>query len=425
MTEIIRHSREGHAIRRAGPSDLPQIAELHADAWGTDADGFVQRLEDLLVNPHPRFRGDEMTVVEADGRIVSAQHMTRHVWRYGTVSIPVAEIEMVATHPDFRHRGLVRSQTDVMERWASSDGIDLIVINGVPLVYSGLGFDLAFEKWGGPASVRPLWPYAPTPQRHVTIRQASHADATLIAETYDRATSDLLVGYHRNAEDWAYALERSRKNPWHRDILVIESAGVDVGFVSMRLQDGHAPEVDAMELADGWTSPETTRAILGSIHEHTGSDIVRFGWLGSHHPSRVASPGLFIDDPSARQGAWYIKTRDPVSLMSSLTPALEARIRTSELAGCSESFALRIDGGDGIRIVIEGGHVTVERWKPERLLDGDVKIPRGMLTKVVFGAAAVSDFGPLFPYEVMASDRATRLMSVLFPTGRSWVLPVY
>ena len=75
-----------------------------------------------------------MTVVEdtATGRIVSTLFLIPQVWSYAGVPMKVGQPELIATHPDYRRRGLVRAQFDVVHEWSRAAGHLWQFISGIP-----------------------------------------------------------------------------------------------------------------------------------------------------------------------------------------------------------------------------------------------------------------------------------------------------
>src|SRR5215475_7978291 len=66
----------------------------------------------FLMDGHPTVTPDDMFVIldpSKDDMLVSATLLIPQTWRYENISIPVGRPELVATHPDYRNRGLVRT----------------------------------------------------------------------------------------------------------------------------------------------------------------------------------------------------------------------------------------------------------------------------------------------------------------------------
>ena len=51
--------------------------------------------------------------------------------------------ELVGTHPDYRRRGLVREQFEVLHRWSKERGHLMQAIAGIPYYYRRFGYEMA------------------------------------------------------------------------------------------------------------------------------------------------------------------------------------------------------------------------------------------------------------------------------------------
>ena len=77
---------------------------------------------DLLRGNHPTFREDDFTIVEdmTTGKIVSVTNLIGQIWSYSGIRFGVGRPESVGTLPEYRNRGLVRAQFDVLHGWSAA-----------------------------------------------------------------------------------------------------------------------------------------------------------------------------------------------------------------------------------------------------------------------------------------------------------------
>ena len=80
--------------------------------------------QDLLTRPHPTTGPGDFTLVEdtTSGVIVSTLCTISQTWSYDGVPFGVGRPELVGTHPDYRRRGLIRAQMDLVHRWSVEMG---------------------------------------------------------------------------------------------------------------------------------------------------------------------------------------------------------------------------------------------------------------------------------------------------------------
>jgi hypothetical protein len=145
---ILRDLGNGLILRRSTPEDADALAEFDAGILGdNEADGgrIAAWIRDLLTRPHPTFSPGDFTIVEeaSTGRIVSSLNLISQTWSYEGIEFGVGRPEVVATHPDFRKRGLVRAQFDEIHKWSAERGDMVQAITGIPYFYRLFGYEMA------------------------------------------------------------------------------------------------------------------------------------------------------------------------------------------------------------------------------------------------------------------------------------------
>lgn len=132
----------GLRLRRAAPEDAEAIAELQAHAqsdigWDTPDERLRFWCRDLVARPHPTFRPEDFVVVEEPqtGAMVSCMCLISQTWCYGDVPFKAGRPELVATHPDYRRRGLVRAQFEWVHALSAERGELVQGITGIPWYY--------------------------------------------------------------------------------------------------------------------------------------------------------------------------------------------------------------------------------------------------------------------------------------------------
>ena len=210
--ELPRELGDGLVLRAARLDDGAQLIDfngaMHADE-GLPASMLEEWTRDLFESPHPTFRPDrDVTVVEdtATGRIVSALFLIPQVWSYAGVPVKVGQPELIATHPDYRRRGLVRAQFDVIHDWSKAAGQLWQFISGISWYYRQFGYSYALDL--PPRPVLWLGPKAPPPSPAFSVRPATTADIGILAAIEAEASSGTALGPFRGADGFAVELAR-------------------------------------------------------------------------------------------------------------------------------------------------------------------------------------------------------------------------
>jgi hypothetical protein len=436
---ILRDLGNGLILRRSTPEDADALAEFDAGILGdNEADGgrIAAWIRDLLTRPHPTFSPDDFTIVEetSSGRIISSLNLIPQTWSYEGIKFGVGRPEVVATHPDFRNRGLVRAQFDEIHKWSAERGDMVQAITGIPYFYRLFGYemvlDLAGRRLGYEAQVPKLKDGEAEPYH---IRPATDADLPFIAELYEQAIQRSSIACVRTPEIFKYELDgRSEKNLDHFEMRVIEDkSGKPIGyFQHSNYFTGTGLNAAQYELMHGvsWleVTPSVVRYLWNIGHEYAKRDgrvCTSFGFaLGGYHP---AYDVLGKNLPSVREPyAWYLRVPDLPGFLNHIKPVLEKRLAESIAPGHSREIKISFYR-DGLRIVIEKGRLrTIEPWMPTPKEEGDAAFPDLTFLQIVFGYRSFDELQRAFADCWCDHEDVQVLINILFPKKLSDVFPV-
>lgn len=434
---------EGLCLRRATPADAEAIAELQAHAqsdigWDTPDERLRLWVYDLVARPHPTFHAEDFVVVEAPhtGAIVSSACLISQTWRYGTMSFKVGRLELVATHPDYRRRGLVRAQFELLHALSAERGELVQVITGIPWYYRQFGYEMALDLHGGRMGFEPHVPVLKEGESEpYQLRPATVEDIPFLMAVEANARGRTLVGCLRDAALWRYELEgRSEGATEHRLVRIIETAaGEAVGYLV------HPPMLwwDAImatgyELRAGVSWLAVTPSVVRYLWQYgeqapsyfTSDSAARrvFGFeLGQYHPVYEA-----LGDRLPRQRppyAWYMRVPDLPAFLRQIAPVLEARLAQSVAAGHTGVFTLGFYRS-GLRLVFEQGRLMeIAPWQPEAQKTGHAAFPDLTFLQLLFGYRSLAELRYAFA-DCIANPETTVLLNALFPKQPSVVWAV-
>ncbi|MDP9364643.1 MAG: GNAT family N-acetyltransferase, partial [Chloroflexota bacterium] len=422
---------------------------VHADAPGQPDPAIAAWTRDLLLRPHPTFRPELFTLVEepASGRIASTLNLIPQTWSYGGVEVGVGRVELVGTHPDFRRRGLVRRQMELVHRWSAEAGHLMQGITGIPWYYRQFGYEMALELDGfrrvPVAGLAELSAGEAEPYR---LRPATPDDIPFLAATDDHGRRRSLVWCVRDEAIWRYELDgRSEGNLSRRVLRVIETAVPEgeaarpVGWVAHApVLWGQALGVSACELAPGisWlaVAPVLLRAlrVIGEGYATDGSAAggtprpARFERvvlvLGTDHPLYRALPERARDVVPAY--AWYVRVPDLPAFLLRVAPVFEARLADSPAAGHSGELKLNFYQG-GLRLSFAAGRlVAAEPWPEPEYHQAGASFPPLTFLHLLFGRRSLAELERAFPDCRARTEEARVLLDALFPPRPSLVWPV-
>ena len=352
-------------------------------------------------------------------------------WSYEGIQFQVGRPELVGTDPDYRKRGLVRAQFELIHQWCQERGYAVQAITGIPYYYRIFGYEMCLDLGGGRAGYLPQIPVLKdNEQEAYRIRPAATEDLSLLASLYQRANQRYLVSVVRDEAIWRYELSgRSEENVERIVLKVIETMdGEAVGYL------GHPPYnwgpsmvAVAYELKPGISYATVTPSVIRFLKK-TGEAYMQaeggkdtfssFGfWLGAEHPVyQVLKEGL----PRIRKPyAWYIRIPDLVGFLNLIKPVLETRLEDLPMSGHTGEFRLTFYRS-GLRLSLVHGKVKFEAWQPEPVGNsGEAAFPGLTFYQLLFGYRSFDELMAAFPDCWKETDSVYALLNILFPKHHS------
>ncbi|KAF9290890.1 hypothetical protein BGZ68_005806 [Mortierella alpina] len=385
---------------------------------------------------------------------------------YGSTQLQYGKVEVIATHPDYRNKGLVRRLMFEMIHPASDERGDLIqFIQGIPHFYLQFGYTYALRT-GERSTKIPSLDLIPKIQAGETeafhLRTVTLADIPYLVEmsTPDRLhRGNTQLGLLFDAAYWkftthdVYETKQSIFDASRQTRIIVDAAtGKDVGVTvssflgqwqwdlfsldsAVSFLDAVFPVLRGMiKMAkDRYDFPEAPPE--DSVIDHLVID------LGPSHPASQ------ILQPLVRPGDFerlYTRIPSYAQFLMKVAPVLEERLSRSALMGVTGSLSLnffrKVEGssGRGLKMMLEHGKIiSVKDWVPptpqERMMEARARLKEGGVTKIrkkEYGASfAPLSFTRLVTGEVSVDQlleqygensvkdcESRLLLDVLFPT---------
>jgi hypothetical protein len=428
---------DGLTLRRATAADAEALiafnAEIQRDPGTTGPDeGVAAWTRDLMLGEHPTFDVGDFTLVEdtRSGAIVSSLNLISQTWSYSGIEFGVGRPELVGTHPDYRRRGLVRAQFEVIHAWSAERGQRMQVITGIPWYYRQFGYEMALALGGGRVGYKANVPHLKEGEAEpYRVRPATEADLPFIAGVSECAAQRHRLACVRDAALWRYELDGRRPDSVHRTKLrLVETAGAEpVGFLVYTTLNFLGPKLAVVryELKRGTSWLDVTPCVLRYVEsvgearaQRDGEEFESFIFaLGTEHPVYQVAPDRL---PHVRRPyAWYVRIPDLPDFVRHVGPALERRLAESPLAGHSGEFKISFYR-DGLRLAFEMGRlVSAAPWSPARAEEGDAAFPGLTFLQVLLGYRSLDELQYAFPDCWVGSDAARALLNALFPKQAS------
>jgi len=441
MSEIIKDLGDGLILRRSSMEDVDALAafnkQIHAEDE-MDGIGLDAWTRDLLSGKHPNFGVDDFTVVEHvdDHKIVSTMNLISQTWAYEGIPFGVGRPELVGTLPDYRGRGLVRQQFDVIHQWSEERGELLQAITGIPWYYRQFDYEMAMNLDGGRAGyISGVVALKEGESEAYVLRKATEDDIPFISNLYDQGCKREEVSTVWTNDLWQFEISGKLKTDINLrflfTILKVDT-GERLGYIAVpAIKWRNMTTITSFELIKGadWfkITPAVVRWLWKFGEEQAKEQKCQqqaFGfWMGEEHPvyqvygeymPRIKSPY-----------AWYIRVPDLAKFLLTIAPALDERLSHSIL--CSYTGEVSISFyRSGLKLAFQKGKlISTENLVGKGLKDCKAEFPDLTFLQMVFGRRNLADLQQAYPdVMVKSTDETKFLLETLFPRKASNLWPI-
>lgn len=409
--------------------------EMHRSAPAPEYDFLRQWTQDLMSGRHPTTKASDFLVVvdrKRGSQIVSTLNLISQTWAYEGIPFGVGRVELVATQPDYRRRGLVRRQMDVIHALSASRSELVTGITGIPWYYRQFDYEMALDLSGSRQYywIRP-GNDEPVEEETYTWREAQTTDIQLLQELYEIQCRHSIVVRQRDAGIWHYELfVAQRQTGADANVRLIEDSDRRVvGYVEFQ-QWGTAFVVREVSVVPGhsWRAvglflTRTLKKEADRLNVEREKPINNISYeLGEGHPMYQAL-GRQLERQN-RPYAWYVRVPDLRGFLLHIRSALEQRLACSVLAG--HTGRLRINTyRERHELVWEKGElVDIIDYAADRLEEGDVQFPDLTFLQLLFGRRSFAELDAAFADCFVTNAEAWVLIQILFPQRPSFVIPL-
>jgi GNAT superfamily N-acetyltransferase len=433
--------------RWSTPEDTENIAQLCGIVFRDKEDEPLNIR--MMESVHRHMSGDfplmgpgDYAVIEDTGKegnpLVACTCLWRREWEYEGIAFGVGQPEFVATHPDYRNRGLIRKLFEMVHARSESEGHLVQGITGISYFYRQFGYEYALELEGRRVTFLSLIPKAQesTPEPY-SLRIASPEDIPLLMELYNGQRSNSMVWNILPERFWHYQIQEVKdpttvgKQMCVR--MIVDDAGTVQGYLMMSTKRwSKSLDVYALNITANvsWQAvmPSLLRALAayGMQIPAVKPDVPPFNeisfWFGSAHPVyEVLGEALapYYEPPYA----WYLRVPDVLAFIRHIAPVLEERLASSAAAFYTGEFTLDFFRG-GMHMVFDKGHIThVEPWRaPVYQNTADASCAALVFLQLLFGYRSLDELRYAYPDVRVENSKAEVLLNALFPKKFSWVM---
>ena len=428
---FIKDLGDGLVLRRAVVQDMDRLITFNGDVHKMPGDEepnpyIIGWVTDLMTKDHPTFDPGDFTIVEdtQTGEIVSSLNLINQTWSYAGIEFGVGRPELVGTSPEYRNRGLIRAQFEVVHQWSKERGHKVQAITGIPYYYRQFGYEMCITLGGSRLGYLPHVPKLKDDEvEKYTFRTAVPTDIPFIMEVYETTVKRSLVSCVRDEANWRYDVFEKDERTRAEWVIIESTEKAPVGFLLHgRELWGPILTVWGYELKAGASFLDITPSVIrylakkGKELAEKKDDIEFSGYgfeLGAVHPVYDVLPERMprVNHPYA----WYMRVADIPDFLKLIGPVLEKRMTASPVVGYSGDLKLSFYRS-GVKFSFEEGKLqNCESYLPETGEDGDVLFPDLTFLRVLFGYTSFDELDRMFPDCFARNDHGRALIKFLFP----------
>ncbi len=352
------------------------------------------RLEDFLV------------VVDQTERIVSTLGLLEVPWRLGQTELRVGQPEFVGTLAEYRGRGLVRTQFEVLHRWMHERKLAFGVIGGIYYYYRLFGYEYAVDihRAGYLTVERHAEQVKMLPD--LEVRPIVESDIPTLLQLAKSFNTDFDLSLNLEASALQYVARNHRLAVNEAEEWIVLRDGQAVG--SARI----VGKPESLRMINFTGDERAGQALIATAMALPGAAKILIG-AAPYSPVGRWVAGL---QPLPRTPyAWYIRVNDPLLAFQQLTGEFERRVAASPFASLSRAVDLGCYRF-GIQLVFENGKLTQINSLPGQQ-DPKIGLPPDLLPKLLMGYRDLNELAHLYPD--LTADDDWELIRVLFPRLRS------
>ena len=432
--ELIRKLEDGLILRHGTSADGEALAKFNRGIHGEDewdGKGVAEWTLDLISGEAPTFAPGDFTIVEDTntGAIVSSCCTISQTWTYAGIPFKVGRPELVGTLPDYRRRGLVRKQFEILHNWSAQRGELVQIITGIPYYYRQFGYTMALNLGGGRSGSEAHLPKLKKKETESTqFRLAEPGDIPFLMGTYQHGCQRSLVSAQWDRDLWSYELTGKRKyNINRRDIYIIESLTDEaLGFIGVPpIKWREKSTLTLYELAPGVAWSAVTPSVIRFIWQR-GKELAQeqnqaqtiFGfWLGEDHPAYTVAASQLPYEHTPY--AYYLRVPDLAAFISLIKPVLEERLAESPFIGFTGEVKLNFYR-DGLRLSFKDGKLQkVEQLGQDALEDATASFPPLVFIHLLFGYRNMEELHKALVDCYAKGQQSKHLLDALFPKKSS------
>jgi len=435
-----RRLGDGLVLRWGRPGDVEAIAEFNSrihSSSPTEPDLYVANwTRELMSGNHPTTQAHDFLVVvdeNRNGKIASTLNLISQTWSYGGIPFRVGRPEIVGTDPDYRRRGLVRTEFEVIHALSAFRGEMVQVITGIPHYYRQYGYGMSLDLSGARRLDFHAVPKLENgAQESFRLRPAKFEDIPVLSELYAIHCASSLVSRIRDNNEWRYELSaNNEKSVSYHQFYIVETLDGEVAGYTEAIPgtpDPNSPfTIHELAARPGYSLRAVSQFLARAFKEiaeennkHRKEPMVGLSFnFGESHPVYTALGNIF--SRTIPPYAFYVRVPDLPGFLMHIRPVLEKRLIGSVMENHTGALRLNFYSYQ-IALNFEHGRLKeIAPFKATSYQDGDALFPGTTFLDLLFGRRTLEELRYIFPDCFASNSGAQVLLDILFPHKPSHV----
>jgi hypothetical protein len=325
-------------------------------------------------------------------------------------------LEIVVTHPDYRKRGLIRTQIEAFHAAVRAQNFDFSIIEGIPYYYRQFGYSYATDHVTNDGLASSHIPDLPPSIAPVRLRPATLEDIPQLAQFYDGTMVTLDLTTLRNEAIWRYVIANAEHPIYIIEEMIEEGESKRAaGYACIWRQ----PNGDLRIAESGIPAADTALALLHLCKQATSGEVI-IRWP---EESTLVQVGRTLGSSRLPSDQWLIRLNNPRSFLAKLAPLFEGRLASSAHAGFTGDLTINLFR-HAYRLHFAAGRLL--EVKELGFVDasmgadgGDLCIPPDAFVRLLLGYRSLGELLDAWPDIVIRPTRR-HLLDTLFPKRRAF-----
>ena len=389
--------------------DIQQNLELMRTVF---TDESVDMIVKSFLEKHPTMTLRDHFTLKHKGRMVASLNLIPQTWTIGGVELKVAEMGCVATHPDYRHRGLQKVLNDQFDERLKADEFDLAVLAGIPFFYRQFGFEyslpLDFET-------KISFQDVPKYSQEYEVKPFRIKDIPKAAKLLTKHQEDYYVHSIRPLEIWMMQQETGSYGGEQFQGYSVYNEDQLVAYLRLKENENEST-LTLREIST--TDDSMIVSILAFLKNHAEIKGLKtlVTKIAHSHPFNNMLTGLGAKQN--RPYAWQIKIVDFKRMFRKMKPIFNSRLTESKFNDHSETLNFNFRKFN-IKVTIENGIIT-DIAETQECEDRTIGLNTYIFPQVLLGYRKREELEAHYPdFNIRESHK--ELFDTLFPVKSSYI----